>query len=109
MNNDRLAINFRTALIMFWDAGYNTEDLITKAATLIKTLTPVSNEFYYADEVANLIKNNITTIKMFTVSYSLYAQRHLTHWVSKEYKTLEEVNNAAIKLLSEGFYVKISD
>ena len=57
MNNDRLAVNTRTALKMFWDAGYNTEDLLTKAATLIKTLTPVSNEFYYADEVANLINN----------------------------------------------------
>jgi hypothetical protein len=57
MNNDRLAVNTRTALKMFWDAGYNTEYLLTKAATLIKTLTPASNEFYYADEVANLINN----------------------------------------------------
>jgi hypothetical protein len=57
MNNDRLAVNTRTALKMFWDAGYNTEDLLTKAATLIKTLTPATDGYYYADEVANLINN----------------------------------------------------
>jgi hypothetical protein len=46
---------------------------------------------------------------MFTVSYSIDAQRHWSDWSKEEYETFEEASQVAISLLADGFYVQITE
>ena len=52
MENDRIAVNERVALRMFYEAGYNNEELLGIAMRMIRALVPVANGYYYADDVA---------------------------------------------------------
>ena len=54
--NDRLAVCHRTALKMFWDAGYTTEKKLNQANEKIKQLKPAAVGYYYADDVSDLMK-----------------------------------------------------
>ena len=54
--NDKLAVNKRLALKMFWDAGYNTEELLLKANALIESCKQVTKGYWLADNVSNLIE-----------------------------------------------------
>lgn len=58
MNQDRISINHRTALKMFWDAGFNTESLLIAANKAIENLYQPAASYFYADDVSNLIKEN---------------------------------------------------
>ena len=52
---DRVAVNFRVALGMFFEAGFNNEELLAQAAVAIKGLIPAAEGYYYADDVVWLI------------------------------------------------------
>jgi len=53
--NDRIAINKRTALRMFWNAGHDTEAAMLAADAALETIAQPSTGYYYADDVAQLI------------------------------------------------------
>lgn len=55
MNNDKLAVNKRTALMMFWNAGYNTESKLLAANEKLMKLQQPSNGYFYADDVSKSI------------------------------------------------------
>lgn len=55
MNVQEMAINKRTALMMFWNAGYDTEEKLLQANAKLETLIQPSNGYYYASEVSELI------------------------------------------------------
>ena len=55
--NDRLAVDHKTALRMFWNAGYTTEKKLKQANEKIKQLKPAADGYYYADDVSILIEN----------------------------------------------------
>jgi hypothetical protein len=57
MNIERIAVDKRMALKMFWNAGFNTEDKLMQANNNILKLKQVSEGYYYADDVSNLIDN----------------------------------------------------
>jgi hypothetical protein len=48
-------------------------------------------------------------LNMFTVKYSMDAQRHWSEWTREEYETFEEASQVAISLLADGFYVQITE
>jgi hypothetical protein len=52
VNSDRLAVNHRTALKMFWDAGYDTEQALLRANATLQTMAQPSPGYYYADAVS---------------------------------------------------------
>ena len=56
MNVQEMAINKRTALMMFWNAGYTTEQKLLKANDLLKSLKQPAEGYYYASEVSKLIR-----------------------------------------------------
>lgn len=57
---NRLAIDHRTALKIFWNNGYNTEALLLKANELILAtpLASVKNGYWYADDIIQALDNN---------------------------------------------------
>jgi hypothetical protein len=57
-NQDRLAVNKRIALKMFWDAGWDTEALLTNAHLIIEEITQPSTGYWYADDISNAIELN---------------------------------------------------
>lgn len=52
---DKIAVNKRTALKMFWDAGYNTELLLAYANDTLKNIPQPSSGYWYAEDVSNFI------------------------------------------------------
>jgi hypothetical protein len=56
MNIERIAVDKRMALKMFWNAGFNTEYKITKVDSRINHLDQVTEGYYYADDVSKLIQ-----------------------------------------------------
>lgn len=55
MNVNELAVNQRTALKMFWDAGHNTEAQLIRANDLLKTIKQPSSGYWYAKDVSKAI------------------------------------------------------
>lgn len=54
--SERLAVNKRTALKMFWDAGYNTEEKLQSASDIIESMKPATAGYWYADEISKHIE-----------------------------------------------------
>lgn len=50
-----IAVNKKTALKMFWDAGYDTEAKLLAAAKLLEGAKQPTAGYYLADDVAALI------------------------------------------------------
>ena len=50
-----IAVNKRTALKMFWDAGFDSEDKLIEAAKLLDGLKQPSAGYYMANDVAALV------------------------------------------------------
>ncbi len=55
MNVKEMAISKRTALMMFWNEGWTTEEKLLKANDLLKSLVQPTEGYYYASEVSKLI------------------------------------------------------
>ena len=55
MSDDKIAVNKRTALKMFWDAGYNTEGALLHADYLLSTIPQASSGYWLAEDISNLI------------------------------------------------------
>lgn len=55
MNVKEMAISKRTALMMFWNEGWDTEDKLLKANELLKSLDQPAEGYYYASDVSKLI------------------------------------------------------
>lgn len=58
MNVNELAVNKRTALRMFWDAGYNTEAQLIAASKKLDSMKQPSAGYWYAKDVSKVIGNN---------------------------------------------------
>lgn len=54
---DRIAVNKRTALLMFWNAGFNTEARLIQANEALTALAQPTAGYFYADDVAQAITN----------------------------------------------------
>lgn len=59
MSNDKLAVNQRTALKMFWEAGFNTEHLMLKAHKLIVSSKQCVDGYWLVEDISRLIKSNL--------------------------------------------------
>lgn len=57
MNVNELAANQRTALKMFWGAGYDTELLLAYANDTLKNIPQPSSGYWYAKDVSKAIDN----------------------------------------------------
>lgn len=57
-----IAINFKLALKNFYDAGWNTEALMMRAAEIIKEIKPATDGYWYPDDIAKAIKQNSNTL-----------------------------------------------
>jgi hypothetical protein len=57
---DRLAINQRMALMMFWNEGFDTEDLLNLANEALKDIKQPTTGFYYPEDISRLI-NELTS------------------------------------------------
>ena len=53
---DKLAINKRTALKMFWDAGATTEQALLEASDMIDKIYQPSEGYWYADDVSKAVE-----------------------------------------------------
>ncbi len=56
MNNDKLAVNKRTALMMFWNAGHNTESKLKAANDKLESINQPTKGYWYAEDVSKAIK-----------------------------------------------------
>ena len=56
MNVKEMAVSKRTALMMFWNAGWNTEEKLLHADSLLRSLVQPTQGYYYASEVSKLIR-----------------------------------------------------
>lgn len=55
---DKIAVCHRTALKMFYDAGWKSMAQLKKANDLIKATKPAADGYFYADDVSKLISEN---------------------------------------------------
>ena len=53
---DKVAVNFNVALRMFWEAGFQNEELMWIAINAIHALIPVTEGYYLADDVVVAIR-----------------------------------------------------
>lgn len=53
---DRIAVSAVVALKMFWEAGFNNEELLNIAADAINALVPAAAGYYFADDVVAAIR-----------------------------------------------------
>jgi hypothetical protein len=60
---DRIAINKKTALKIYWDIGFNSEFLLKLANASLSKLSQVSEGYYYADEVTKQAQFSYNIIK----------------------------------------------
>lgn len=58
MKGDKLAVNKRTALKMFYDAGWDTEPALFKAHLLLEEIRQPTDRFWYADDISEVIQHN---------------------------------------------------
>lgn len=52
---NKIAVDKHTALMMFWNAGYDTEPKLLAANAKLSTLTQPTEGYYLADEVSDAI------------------------------------------------------
>ncbi len=57
-HTDRLAVSKRTALKMYWEAGFDSESLLLLADKSLSTL-PREGDYFYADDVSRAIALDI--------------------------------------------------
>jgi hypothetical protein len=57
-DTDKIAINKRQALLLFYQAGFVSEKQMSEANKLLSTLKMPSSGYYYPDEVRKLIEKN---------------------------------------------------
>ena len=55
MNVQELAINKRTALMMFWNAGHNTEAQLIAASERLEAMQQPTKGYWYANDVSKAI------------------------------------------------------
>ena len=55
MNVQDLAVNKRTALMMFWNAGHNTEAKLKAASDKLESMKQPSKGYWYASDVSKAI------------------------------------------------------
>jgi hypothetical protein len=55
MNVNELAVNKRTALRMFWDAGHTTEAQLIAASKKLDSMKQPSVGYWYANDVSKAI------------------------------------------------------
>lgn len=55
MNVNELAINKRTALRMFWDAGHTSEPQLVAASKKLDSMKQPSPGYWYAKDVSKVI------------------------------------------------------
>lgn len=60
--NDSIAINQRTALKMFWDAGFDNDTLLVMANESLKLLKQPAIGYFYADDVSKQIEKSTLLI-----------------------------------------------
>jgi hypothetical protein len=65
MENTKLAVNKRTALKMFYDAGYDTEEALIKAHSIIEEIQQPVTGFWYADCVSDAIQHDKLDLKKY--------------------------------------------
>lgn len=56
---DKIAVNKRTALKMFWDAGVQSEAGMVKASVAIDNLYQPTKGYFLAEDVAELISKTV--------------------------------------------------
>ena len=54
--SDKIAVNKRTALKMFWDAGHNTEAQLIAASERLEAMQQPTKGYWYANDVSKAIK-----------------------------------------------------
>jgi hypothetical protein len=57
MYNDKLAVDKYTALLIFWNNGWDTEQRLYDANKLLDGLYMPTNGYYLADDVVSLAHN----------------------------------------------------
>lgn len=62
MTHDKLAVNQRVALRMFWEAGFNTEWLMMEANKIVISSKQCTNDYWLAEDVSGLIESNLHLI-----------------------------------------------
>ena len=55
MNVQELAVNKRTALMMFWNAGHNTEAQLQAASERLEAMQQPTKGYWYANDVSKVI------------------------------------------------------
>lgn len=55
--SDKIAVNKRTALKMFWDAGFTFESDLIRANDIIQSIKPATEGYWYADDVVRAIES----------------------------------------------------
>ncbi len=55
MNVQELAVDKRTALMMFWNAGHNTEAKLKAASDKLESMKQPSKGYWYASDVSKAI------------------------------------------------------
>lgn len=55
MNVQDLAVNKRTALMMFWNAGHNTEAKLKAASDKLNSMKQPIKGYWYASDVSKAI------------------------------------------------------
>lgn len=55
MNVQEIAINKRTALMMFWNAGHNTEPQMIAANARLEAMQQPTKGYWYANQVSKLL------------------------------------------------------
>lgn len=55
MNVNEMAINKRTALMMFWNAGHNTEAQLIAANARLEAMQQPTKGYWYAKDVSNVL------------------------------------------------------
>lgn len=55
MNVQEMAINKRTALMMFWNAGHNTEEMLKRASDKLESMQQPTKGYWYAADVSKVI------------------------------------------------------
>lgn len=57
MNTKEMAIDKRTALMMFWNEGFDSEEKILKANDRLLSIPQPTKGYWYANDVSKAIKD----------------------------------------------------
>jgi len=59
MNVQEMGINKRTALMMFWNAGHNTEEMLKEASDKLESMHQPTKGYWYASDVSKIISQRL--------------------------------------------------